>query len=209
MPWVTINGAHVLIGEDDGNGPGKAETTLNKAVTEMRLHDAKTAVTEVRAKGWHVNFEHAEPSTDREKRVHAKAKLEGKTAVMFTHEPHVEVTQQGDRTTHAYDQDQAAYTYPHPTKPGKWVSEQHVTGYRIDTKTATADTYTKTFSTKEKALAASAQHATRGYHDSHLDRGSKAISTSDVGKGVRDSLKHFEQYHDQPDTYQIHIKVLK
>ena len=41
MPWVTINGNHVLIGEDDGSGPGKTEMTLGKAVLEMRLQDAR------------------------------------------------------------------------------------------------------------------------------------------------------------------------
>jgi hypothetical protein len=31
MGWVTINGAHVLIGEDDGSGPGKTEQAVQKA----------------------------------------------------------------------------------------------------------------------------------------------------------------------------------
>ena len=200
MPWVTINGAHVLIGEDDGGGPGKTEMTLGKAVQEMRVQDAKGAVTEARAKGWHVNFEHAGPSTEPEKRAHAKAKLEGKTAIMFRHEPHAEVTQQGDRTTYAYDEDQPAHTYPHPSKPGKWVSEQHMKGYTTDV---------KTFASKEKALAASQRHATHRITNAHLDRGNRIISTTDVGKGVRSALEHHEMHHSVPESYQIHIKVLK
>ncbi len=31
MGWVTINGAHVLIGEDDGKGPSKTEQAVAKA----------------------------------------------------------------------------------------------------------------------------------------------------------------------------------
>ena len=31
MPWVTINGNHVLVGEDDGNGPSKTEQVIQKA----------------------------------------------------------------------------------------------------------------------------------------------------------------------------------
>ena len=147
-----------------------------------------------------MNFEHAEPSTEPEKRAHAKAKVEGKTAIVFKHEPHAEVTHSGDRTTHAYDEDQPAHTYPHPSKPGKWVSEQHMRGYT---------TGVKTFATREKALAASERHATHGITDAHLDRGSKMISTSDVGKGVRSALEKHEMYHSVPESYQIHIKVLK
>jgi hypothetical protein len=200
MPWVTINGAHILIGEDDGSGPDKTETTLGKAVLEMRLQDARGAVTEARAKGWHVNFEHAEPSTEPEKRAYAKAKVQGKTAIMFRHEPHAEVTERGDRTTHAYDEDQPAHTYPHPSKPGTWVSEQHMKGYTTDV---------KTFATREKALAASQRHATHGITNAHFDRGSRTISTDNVGKGVRNALVHHEMYHSVPESYQLHIKVLK
>ncbi len=40
MPWVTINGNHVLIGEDDGGGPSKAErveATVEKAKKATKL----------------------------------------------------------------------------------------------------------------------------------------------------------------------------
>ncbi len=31
MPWITVNGNHVLIGEDDGGGPSKTEKAVQKA----------------------------------------------------------------------------------------------------------------------------------------------------------------------------------
>jgi len=45
MGWVTINGNHVLIGEDDGGGPGRTGSAIIKARREAAAHKsaAKTA----------------------------------------------------------------------------------------------------------------------------------------------------------------------
>lgn len=186
--------------ESDSSG-GSSGTRVPGANEMAQAHEH---VAKANHEGLSVKLDHGPPSTKHEQKVASKAAAEGKTGIAVTKEPKVEVSHENGKTTHVWEDDHPAYTYPHPSKPGKFISEQHYApGSRLG-----GDVVKKTFDSEKQALAASAHHAAHNFPGAHAWHEKTGYKSGDVGRTVAHIIESHKDSTSVPESQNLTIKVL-
>ena len=186
-----------------GGGGGTAVSAEDKAAAQQHIDEAKSH-------GMDVRLGKGGPSNARESKAMAQAEAKGRHAVTVTETPKIETVKKGDSITHKFadpgvgaTHGQAelhpvyAKTYPHPGKPGRWVSEQ---------KTEEFDGAKKSYATRGRALKESKSFMAE-QRTEHTESALKAGKS--VAKIVRGTLGEYDMKSAAARGWAVRFKVIK